>query len=77
MPVTSSAGDGGTGSEAALPDHQPFARSAKGSSNMAVRLGDIAPDFTAQTTQGELNFLECLGDSWGFLFSNPKDLTPV
>jgi alkyl hydroperoxide reductase subunit AhpC len=44
---------------------------------MALALGDEAPNFTAQTTQGEIDFHEWLGDSWGVLFSHPKDFTPV
>lgn len=42
-----------------------------------IRLGDKAPDFTAKTTQGTLNFYDYLGDSWGILFSHPADFTPV
>jgi alkyl hydroperoxide reductase subunit AhpC len=44
---------------------------------MALRLGDVAPDFTAETTAGEISFHSWLGDSWGCLFSHPKDFTPV
>lgn len=44
---------------------------------MSLRLGDKAPDFTANTSDGELNFYDYLGDSWGILFSHPADYTPV
>lgn len=44
---------------------------------MAIRLGDIAPDFKAVTTEGEISFHNWLGDKWGVLFSHPADFTPV
>ena len=44
---------------------------------MSLQLGDIAPDFTAETTEGTMQFHEYLGDNWGVLFSHPADFTPV
>ena len=44
---------------------------------MALRLGDTAPNFDADTTEGRVNFHEWLGDSWGMFFSHPKDFTPI
>lgn len=44
---------------------------------MSLRLGDIAPDFTAETSEGTINFHEWLGNSWGVIFSHPADFTPV
>jgi alkyl hydroperoxide reductase subunit AhpC len=44
---------------------------------MALRLGDEAPNFTAETTEGKITFHEWLGNGWGILFSHPKDFTPV
>ena len=43
----------------------------------SIRLGDVAPNFVAESTQGEINFHEWLGDSWGMLVSHPADFTPV
>jgi alkyl hydroperoxide reductase subunit AhpC len=44
---------------------------------MALAIGDTAPDFEAETTEGKIKFHQWLGDSWGVLFSHPKDFTPI
>src|SRR5688500_6160369 len=57
--------------------YNPSTIHSGGNKIMAIRLGDEAPDFSAEPTEGNVMFHDWLGDSWGVLFSHPKDYTPV
>src|SRR5947208_8656811 len=57
---------------------RPFRRSFRTKeASMAIRLGDVAPDFTQESTEGTINFHQWIGNSWAVLFSHPQDFTPI
>src|ERR1051326_8846422 len=65
----------GTASECLVPRCATFDRRRRGT--MPILLGDTAPDFTQESTEGPIHFYDWAGDSWVVLFSHPKDYTPV
>jgi alkyl hydroperoxide reductase subunit AhpC len=70
-------GSTGSGEEPDVTETVYHVHTSKEEMTMSLRLGDTAPDFEAETTEGRIRFHDWLGDSWGVLFSHPKDFTPV